>query len=112
MRKIILILMIMFTFGCNKENNYSNLNNLSNTELMDKLDKSINYIKMFPNEEYENEFVSVLKVICDNTSRFNSDELSNIYNKLNFDYHFEYNSLNYHKNDFNSCKMELLSKKG
>ena len=65
---------------------------------------------MFPSEEYENDFIYYVMAIKANYEKFNTNEIENLYNKLNFQYDFSFNTLKYTRNDYENDLMFLKSK--
>lgn len=110
---ILIVAFCMLLVGCG-----SNLENkeiddfVKNSEyaiIVEKLDKVITNISMFPAEEAENEFIYYVQAIKHHKDKFTTEELDEIYNKLLVSYNFEYNSLGYSVSDFEE-DLKVLEK--
>ena len=118
MKKIIIAfcLCLFLITGCKnniddlKKEINQNIKTMSIDDIIDRLDKSLNNIFMFPSSEYEDEFIYYVESIRDNINRFDNDELSKIYTKLQIDYDFQYNSLKYNKNMYENDLEKIHDK--
>ncbi len=105
MRKLlILILLCVLLVGCSSKDREEEINNIvlnsSYSVIMEKLNDNVSNITMFPTKELEEDFVYYIKSIINNLSKFNQDEVRNIYNKININYSFQFNKINYDINDY------------
>ncbi len=117
MKKLIICLVVcLLVVGCGKTDTSDIKEKVDNVvksdsynAIVEKLDASITNIYMFPSLEYEDEFIYYVKAIKDNISRFSKDELSKIYDKLQIEYDFKYNSLSYNSNLFENDLDEIYN---
>ena len=105
MRKILLLIVIfMLCVGCTNENNEQKIsdfvNNSSYSSIIEKINENVNDVTMFPTKEKEEEFIYYIKAITNNLSKFSKDEIRDIYNKVNINYSFKFNKINYSVDDF------------
>ena len=111
MRKILcLILLVLIVIGCSNKEKQNVLETNTKEEVINNLDKVVTYVQMFPEKDNENKLVNYAYSICLNIDKFNVDELKSIYDKLNFNYSFEYNDLDYRRVDYNSCLSSIKNK--
>ena len=106
MKKIILMLTIFLMVGCSSGMT-DVLDQYSKEEVISKLDKVVLNVQMFPNKESENELVNYASSICNHLDKFTNQELESIYNKLNFDYQFQYNSYHYERSNYDNCLNKI-----
>ena len=110
MKQIIIFLIVsLLVVGCGKKDTSDIkvavdkvVKNAEFSEVLDKLESSISKIYITPSLESEDEFIYYVLAIKDNLSRFSKEELSKIYEKLQIEYGFEYNSLSYNTNLYDS----------
>ena len=111
MRKILcLILLVLIVIGCSNKEKQNVLENNTKEEVINNLDKVVTYVQMFPEKDNENKLVNYAYSICLNIDKFNVDELKSIYDKLNFNYSFEYNDLDYQRDDYDRCLANIKNK--
>lgn len=105
MKKVLIILTLFLCVACGNNNAQKDkmsdfiLKSTSN-QIVNKLDELANKIQMFPEEKIENEFIYLIEGIKDNIDKFSTSELETIKDKLNFNYSFSFNSINYSKEQF------------
>lgn len=112
---IILVISLVLLVGCeslidNKNSITDFVKSHSYSDVYSKIDESVMKIQMFPSEEYENDFIYYVMAIKANYEKFNTNEIENLYNKLNFQYDFSFNTLKYTRNDYENDLMFLKSK--
>ena len=105
-----LILFILIVTGCGSKEKQNVLETNTKEEVINNLDKVVTYVQMFPEKDNENELVNYAYSICLNIDKFNVDELKSIYDKLNFNYSFEYNDLDYQRDDYDNCLNNIKNK--
>ncbi len=111
MRKILcLILLVLIVIGCSNKEKQNVLETNTKEEVINNLDKVVTYVQMFPEKDNENKLVNYAYSICLNIDKFNVDELKSIYDKLNFNYSFEYNDLDYQRDDYDRCLANIKNK--
>ena len=104
----ILLMLIITGCGSNEKQNLFEKN--TKEEIINNLDKVVTNVQMFPEKKVENELVNYAYSICLNIDKFSTDELRNIYDKLNFSYSFEYNDLDYQRSNYDECLTSIKNK--
>ena len=104
------ILLMLFLTGCGSSEKQNLFEKNTKEEIINSLDKVVTNVQMFPEKKVENELVNYAYSICLNIDKFSIDELKIIYNKLNFNYSFEYNDLDYQRDDYDRCLINIKNK--
>lgn len=104
------ILLILIVTGCGSNEKQNLFEKNTKEEIINNLDKVVTNVQMFPEKNVENELVNYAYSICLNIDKFNIDELKKIYDKLDFNYSFEYNDLNYQRVDYDTCLDNIKNK--
>ena len=103
MKKIVIIIMILFLTACGSSNtnkyleeNYIEKN--SYEVVYNDLSKISYNLQYIPTKETEKSFIDMIEAIKVKHDKFSSDELSKLYSLINIDYDFKYNK--YTNDDF------------
>ena len=106
-KKLVLVAVLCFVcFGCGtdtsnlKQELMKYVQSETAANIIDKLDKSVNNIMMFPEKKVEDEFIYLVGAIKENISKFTEEELKDIYDKLQIQYDFNFNDLKYSEKDY------------
>ena len=105
MKKLLLLFLFsILLIGCTNNNKDEEINtfvvNNDYAVVIEKIDENVSNIVMFPTEELEEEFIYYIKAIVNNLSKYTKEEVRSIYNKVNINYSFKFNNINYSVNDF------------
>ena len=105
MKRVLVVLILFLCLACSNGNRQKEeMTNFIKTstvnEVMAKLDELKGKIQMFPEEKVENDFIYLVEGIKENVSKFSQEELKTIEEKLNFNYSFSFNSVNFSKENF------------
>lgn len=109
---VIICLICLITLGCNNSSKKEELVNYvkdnKSVDIIERLDKSITEISMFPSQDSEEEFIYLVQGIKENINKFSVNEIYDISEKLKINYSFSFNKINYSLNDFKNDQDYIL----
>ena len=113
MKKILVIAILLLTIvGCQKKitvkddiNNY--VKEHEYITVRNRIDSIITNLLLHPNQKTEDEFIYYLRAIILNADLFSIEELDSLYNKLEMNYQFEFNSFGYDNDDYQNDLNEI-----